>query len=98
MTDQRVARLARLLVDYSVEVQSGDRVAIVSTPAAAPLVLPVYERVLERGGHPELALSLPGIEEVYYRVASDEQLDFVSPIQRLIFEDYDVLLNIRSET
>lgn len=96
MADVRTLRLARLLVDYSVYVQPGDRVAVISQPAAAELVLPVYERILERGGHPDVALSLPGMEEAYFRTASEEQLAFVSPVERLFYEEYEALISIRA--
>lgn len=96
--DIRVQRLARLLVDYSVNIQPGERVAILSSPAAADLVRPVYERVLERGGHPFLSLDLPGTDEIFYRVASEEQLKFISPIERMVFEEYEALISIRAAT
>jgi aminopeptidase len=96
--DIRIQRLARLLVDYSVDIQAGERVAILSSPAASDLVLPVYERVLERGGHPFLNLRLPGTDEIYYRVASEDQLKFISPIERLVFEEYEALISIRAAT
>jgi len=91
-------RLARLLVDYSVDVQPGDRVVVISEPAAASLVLPVYERILERGGHPDVSLKLPGMEEAYFRTASAGQLAFVSPVQKLYFEEYEALISIRAAT
>ena len=96
--DIRVQRLARLLVDYSVDVQAGERVAILSSPAAAELVRPVYERVLERGGHPFLSIGLPGIDEIFYRVATEEQLRYVSPVDRMIFEEFETLISIRAAT
>ncbi len=96
--DIRVQRLAHLLVDYSVNIEPGERVAILSSPAASDLVLPVYERVLERGGHPFLSIDLPGTNETFYRVASEEQLKFISPIERMIFEEYEALISIRAAT
>ena len=98
MSDERIMRLARLLVDYSVDVQPGDRVVVVSEPAAASLVLPVYERILERGGHPDVSLTLPGMEEAYFRTATAGQLAFVSPVQKLYFEEYEALISIRAAT
>ena len=94
--DIRIDRMARLLVDYSVDVQPGDRVGIISSPAAADLVRAVYERVLERGGHPLVYLSLPGIEEIYYRKASDAQLSFMDPVQQLIRGEYEAMISIRA--
>ena len=100
--DIRTLRLARLLVDYSVDVQPGDRVAVISQPAAADLVLPVYERILERGGHPDVSLTLPGMEAIYYRVAGAcehhrrDQLAYISPIEHLFYEEYEALISIRA--
>lgn len=92
--DIRVERLARLLVEYSAHVQPGDRVAIRSTPAAADLVRAVYARVLERGGYPVLLLSLPGIEELFYRTASEQQLTFINPFQKQVIEEFEALISI----
>ena len=98
MGDPRLEKWAQVLVDYATEVKPGDKVAIRGTPAAAPLLLTVYRRVLERGGHPHLLVSLPGAAEIFYRVAEEPQLTFVSPIDRLVVETFDVLISVMSET
>ncbi len=96
--DIRQQRLAKVLVDYSTHVQPGDRVGIFSSPEAAPLVRAVYERVLERGGHPVLNVSLPGIAEIYFRTANDAQLQFIDPVRKLIIDEFEALISIRAET
>lgn len=98
MGDPRLERWARVLVDYATGVRPGDKVAIRGTPAAAPLLRTVYRLVLERGGHPHLLVSLPGAAEIFYRVAREPQLTFVSPLDRLVIETFDVLINVLSET
>lgn len=72
--DDRVVRQARLLVDYSAGVGEGETVAIHSTTLGAPLVEAVFQRVLERGGHPTPQLDLPRAEEIFLRLASEAQL------------------------
>lgn len=94
--DIRLARMARLLVEYSVNVQPGERVGIISSPAAADLVREVYARVLERGGNPLVYLSLPGLEEIFYRTANDAQLAFIDPVHKLMREEFEALINIRA--
>ncbi len=94
--DIRIERMAQVLADYSAEVQPGDRVAIMSSPLAEPLVLALYERVLERGGHPTLLIGLPGTEEIFYRVASDEQLNYIDPLLMQVAEGFNALINIRA--
>ena len=50
MRDPRVERLAKILVGYSTEVKEGEVVSIDGESAAEPLLLAVYEEVLEAGG------------------------------------------------
>ena len=52
MRDQRLDKLADVLVKYSTEVRPGDEVAIISDPVAMPLVEATFEAVLRAGGHP----------------------------------------------
>ncbi len=94
--DIRIARMARLLVEYSVNVQPGDRVGIVASPAAAELVREVYARILERGGHPLVYLNLPGLDEIFFRMANEAQLTFIDPVQKLMREEFEALINIRA--
>lgn len=97
MTDIRVQKFAHILVDHATQVGSGDRVAIVATTAAEPLVRSLYELILERGGHPHLLLDLPGLEETFYRTAGDEQLDYLPPFNRMAFQEFEVLIKVRSD-
>lgn len=97
MADSRVVKFARILVDHSTKVGPGDRVAVTATTAAEPLARALYELVLERGGHPHILFELPGQDEILYAHGGDAQLDYVSPFQRMAFEDFDVLIKARSE-
>ena len=60
MTDPRVAKLAELLVNYSVAVKPGDKVAIQGESLAEPLLKAIYVKVLQAGGNPYL-LSHPQV-------------------------------------
>ena len=98
MTDIRIEKLADLLVNYSVGVQKGDKVAIDSSVPAEPLVKAVYAKVLQAGGHPFVAFQPEGMQEIFYRYASDEQLKYVPDISRLVVETYDVHIHIVAST
>jgi aminopeptidase len=50
--DDRYVRLARLLVDFSMEVGPGDRVLVESSAAPDEMVLALMRAVCERGGRP----------------------------------------------
>lgn len=98
MADRRIDKLAELIVDYSVAVRKGDRVAISSSTVAEPLLKQVYARVLQAGGHPFLVASLPDMEEIFYRYASEDQLRHVPEPSKLIMETYDVRISILAES
>ncbi len=98
MADPRVEGVARILVDYSVNVQPGEFVQIRGAPQGAPLILAVYQRVLERGGHPWLRLGLDGATETFLRHASEEQLDFVPDVDRQLVEELAANIGIWTET
>ena len=97
MPDPRVTKLAKVLVNYSVEIQKGQQVLIRTSPIAEELTLAVYEEVIKAGGHPLIMNEVPGTDEIFYKYASDEQLDFVSPIRKNIFETFDASVEIWTE-
>jgi aminopeptidase len=97
MADPRVEAVARILVDYSVDVQPGQFVRIEGAPEGTPLILAVYERVLERGGHPWLRLGLDDAAEIFFKCASDEQLDFVPDVDRQLEEEIDTFIYVWTE-
>ena len=97
MKDIRAYKFAQILVDYSTRVSPGDRVAITATTAAEPAVRALYELILERGGHPHILIDFPGQKEIHLAHANDEQLDFIPLFHKMAFEEFDVLIKIRSE-
>ena len=97
MPDPRVSKLANVLVHYSVEVQKGQQVVIRTSPIADELTLAVYEEVLKAGGHPLVVNEVPSADEIFLRYASDEQLDYVSPVSKLVLDTFDASISIWSE-
>jgi aminopeptidase len=98
LADLRVEKMARVLVDHSAQVKPGNKVVIEATTAAEALVRSVYQRVLERGGQPHLLLALPDQEEILFRSAKPEQLDFVPTFHKLAADQFDCRIRIYSET
>jgi aminopeptidase len=97
MTDIRAEKLAELLVNYSVGVRRGDKVAIQGESLAEPLLKEIYIKVLQAGGNPYLLSSPTGLDELFFRYALDDQLQFVPPPVKLITETYDVRISIGGE-
>jgi aminopeptidase len=98
MRDARVTNLARILVHYSTGVKEGDTVSIDGESPAEPLLAAVYEEVLKAGGHPILQMSMEGQEALYYGNASEEQLQWISPVARWIAEQADVRISVGAST
>lgn len=94
MFDDFAPRLADILTTYSTPIQRGDLVGIFANTSAEPLVKALYEAVLRRGGNPTVFVRLPGLEELFYKIASDEQLDYLNPILLDIIEKLDVMFQI----
>jgi aminopeptidase len=62
------------------------------------MLLAVYQRVLERGGHPWLRLGLDEASEIFFMYASDAQLDYVPKVARQLVEDVNARIGIWTET
>jgi len=89
--DPRVDKLADVLVNYSVAVQKGDLVQIrVFDKMAEPLALAVYKYVILAGGNAFFRMSPTDADYVFYKNASDEQLDYLSPLSEWMIENIDV--------
>jgi len=82
MADPRVDRLARVLVHYSMKVRKGDLVRIGGPALAAPHIAAAYREVLLAGGHPAVRVTVDGLDEMFLKLSSDEQLRFVSDLDR----------------
>jgi aminopeptidase len=97
MPDPRLTKLAKILVHYSLEIQPGQQFAIETHPWAEELTLAVYEEAIQAGAHAVILTSTPGAREIFFKHASDAQLDHISPIARLVNESFDASLDIWTE-
>ncbi len=94
MRDPRVTALARILVSHSTQVKEGDVCTIEGESAAEPLLQAVYEEVLRAGGNPIVQMAMEGQAYAYFQFASDEQLEWVSPVARWAVENADVRIAV----
>lgn len=97
LTDPRIARMARVLVDYSLGVQPGWTVTITGTVLAVPLIQSAYREVLRAGAHPYVLLEAPGVEELMLAHGTEEQLTRTNPYLLQMVEQSDAVLRILSE-
>ncbi|MBK9049642.1 MAG: aminopeptidase [Chloroflexi bacterium] len=94
MADPRVTKLAQVLVHYSLALQPGEKFVIVTGPAAEPLNLAVYKEAILAGAHVIVQQPIPGSNEIFFKYASDEQLEYVSPFQEFVMDNMDAYLSI----
>jgi len=94
MADPRLTKLAQVLVHYSLDLKPGDSLLLNTSPLAHELNLAVYKEATLAGAH-ILALSqIPGAQELFFKHASDEQLEYISPVFRQVVESFEANLQI----
>ena len=104
MADLRVQKFAKVLVEHSARIVSGDRILLEGTTAAEPLLRELFIQVLEKGGHPHMMVALPGMmpfsqDEMYLTYAkTDAQLEFVPTFYKLAYEQFESRIRIHSAT
>jgi len=92
--DERLKKLARVLVDYSVEAAEGEQVLVAGGAAAEPLIREVYARLLDVGAIPIPQVALPGIQELFFEHARDQHYEKTPPLIRSIYEGVDAIISI----
>jgi aminopeptidase len=103
VSDIRVEKFAKVLVEHSARVVPGDRILLEGTTAAEPLLRELYIQILQKGGHPHLMVALPGMmpfsqDELYMIYANDSQLDFVPTFYKLAYDQFEGRIRVHSAT
>jgi aminopeptidase len=97
MYDPRVEKLADMLVNYSVGIKPGDKANITGNQLAGPLISEIYKKILQAGGLPYLSLTLTGLEEIFFKHASDDQIMYVHEPTKIVAGQYDADFYIQSD-
>ena len=93
MADQRLNKLAKLLVNYSTQVKPGDFVFVSCDEVAAPWMVEVVKEAVKAGAHVETSLSSQGVSEVLLKYSSEEQLLSENVLFKTMLEKADVWLS-----
>ncbi|MDE2819475.1 MAG: aminopeptidase [Chloroflexota bacterium] len=97
MSDTRRRKLARLLVEYSTQVQPGDWVGILGNFGALPILRDIYEAVIDAGGFPSLFVEDDQMGRYFLRNANDDQMQWIDPRMRLYVDEADVYIRALAE-
>ncbi|MEM7103105.1 MAG: aminopeptidase [Bacteroidota bacterium] len=92
-----LSKYAKLLVNYSLEIQPGERLFVKTTTLAEPLVREIFREVLKAGGYMETFFDFREKDRIFYEEANEEQLKYVPPYFKKSMETYDAYLNIRAQ-
>ncbi len=92
--DSMLAKYAKLLVHYCVELKEGERLFVSTTTLAEPLVREIWREALKVGAIVEVDLSFREKGRILYEEANERQLQHVPPLYKLAMEEFDAYLNI----
>ena len=93
MADERLNKLAKLLVNYSTEIKPGDFVYISSDEVATPWMVEVVKEAIKAGAHVETVLSSQEISEAKLKYSSEEQLLEENTLLKTMLSKADVWLS-----
>jgi len=98
MVEPRIGKLAELAVGYSLGVKPEEHIGIQTYTIAEPLALSLYADILRAGAYPRMMITLDDQEEVFFSIASDEQLEHVSPFTEFEVKNLDRITSILSSS
>src|SRR5258706_14980439 len=97
MRDPRCDRLAELVVGYGLRLQPGETVVVQGGDEGKPLLLALYRAALAAGAHPWLRVLYEETDDMLLAAGNDEQLEWLSPGDRLEREHPDAVVSLFSE-
>ena len=93
MTDNRVEKLVKLCVHYSVDVKPKETVIIQGSALAFPLINELYKECLLSDAYPQIMPTLD-LQYTFFKYAKEHQLQFVSPLEKFTAENIDIMIGI----
>lgn len=89
MSDPRVLKLAKVLANYCVRVQPGDRVLISSDFLGQPLLKETYREVIRAGGLPLVRWFDDELREILLKEGNDEQIQHIPEPIKFVLKTYE---------
>ena len=96
MIDERIGKLARVLVDYSTEAGEGDQVLVSGEVGSGPLIKALYARLLQVGATPITQIGLPGMQELFFEHAQESHYAEIPGVTRAVVEGVDAQIMIHA--
>lgn len=94
MVDSRITKFAKVLVNYSLGLKKGDFFVIEGSTVSEPLLKEVYKEAILAGANPMMNASIEGLSEMMLKLGSDEQITYIDPTKKVIFDQANALLTV----
>jgi len=96
--DQRITKLAEILVNYSIEVKEGYTIQITGSVESQDLILECYRLIIEKGATPKTSIILPNQNYIYYKNVKDTQLKKMSKLSLFGAKNIDGYIIIKGDS
>jgi len=96
MSDPRVKKLAYVLLRYSCNIKRKQMVKLIGGVESIPLLKELFTEALAIGANPYTKITVPDLEEIFYKKANKEQLTYISPVTKYEIEKIDALVGVMS--
>jgi aminopeptidase len=96
--DNRITRLAQVLVQYSLGVKEQEKVSIVGSTASEPLLREIYQELLLSGAHPTLHIEFQDRNYLYFKLAKDFQIEHTDPFLLYELENTDAIIQLMPDS
>lgn len=86
MQDPRLSKMAQVIVHYSLAIKPDDFVWMHSELGGLALLEEIYIELIKAGAHVHTTLQPTGWDEIFFRHASDEQIEKRNPFSLFAVE------------
>src|SRR5690349_8857632 len=95
MMDPRYAKLARLLVQHSIRMQTGDKVLIEAFDIPVDFTTELIRTIAEFGGQPIVSTYHMAVQAALYATATEEQMRTIGAVERTRMEAVQCYIGVR---
>lgn len=96
--DQRTAKHAHVLLNYSVGLKKGEKVTIEGELVSYPLMKEIYRQAIGIGAFPECHFMDEELQEITLREGNSKQIQYVPESLKKRYETFDILLTVWGST
>lgn len=96
MRDPRIQQLAHNLINYSVNLQKGEKVLIENIGIQPELVKALVQETYKAGGYPFVSTKDPSIERALLHGATEEHYKMVAQFEASVMKEMDAYIGLRA--